>query len=219
MFIPAFLRRIANTSNILQKILLKELLHIFKILESWISPNSISTYASYMASDTRQKYQPSWRNPHLGKIQLYILQGVEFYPMYTPFLRLCSSDPIRKKKEDQTSNIAHTKLARSHLSILFFSSCHFKCSRHKKSKGKHRISNTIAVTTGGEEPHILVHCHRLLIAISVVVSIIVAAARRPPPTTRRMPPGARRPPLAATLCRRRTARQSPIAIAAARRPR
>jgi hypothetical protein len=91
---------------------------------------------------------------------------------------------------------------------LFFQ---HKCSQHKKSKVKHRILNTTAVTTGGEEPHIAVHRHYLLIAISV----IIAAARRPPPTTQCTPPAARRPPLTATLCRCRTTRQSLIVIAAA----
>ncbi len=114
-----------------------------------------------------------------------------------------------KKNGDRTSNIAHSKLARSHLSISFFFSYRFKCSWHKKSKVEYRISNNIAVTTRGEEPHIAARCCRLCIAVSVVAS----AARRPPHAPAPCHPArrpARRPPHAtrrAARCHRHTACQ------------
>jgi hypothetical protein len=54
--------------------------------ESWIPPNFIPMYASYIDSGTRENFHLSWRNPQLGKIQLYILYCVESYAMCTPFL-------------------------------------------------------------------------------------------------------------------------------------
>jgi hypothetical protein len=83
----------------------------------------------------------------------------------------------------------HCSSQRSHLSISFFFSYRFKCSRHKKSKVEYRISNNIAVTTRGEEPHIAAHrctpprpANRRL----------RRCCRCPPPAARPPPPAARR---------------------------
>ncbi len=86
MLILAFLRRITNASFIQRKIFFKKLVHIYKILHFWISPNFIPTYASYVDSGTWEKFNLSWRNPQLGKIQLIILYHLESYAMCTPFL-------------------------------------------------------------------------------------------------------------------------------------
>ncbi len=43
-------------------------------------------YASYVDSGTWEKLHPSWRNPQLRKILLYLLHCVESYAMYTQFL-------------------------------------------------------------------------------------------------------------------------------------
>jgi hypothetical protein len=85
MSILALLHRIANAS--ISKIYsLRNWYMSTRCYKSWISPNFIPRYASYMYPGTRKKFHPSWRNPQLRKIQSYILHHVESYVMYIPLL-------------------------------------------------------------------------------------------------------------------------------------
>jgi hypothetical protein len=85
MSILAFLCRIANASKSKRNFLRNQYIST-RSYESWITPNFIPMYASYVDSSTWEKFHPSWRNPKLGKVQSYILYCVETYAMHIPLL-------------------------------------------------------------------------------------------------------------------------------------
>jgi hypothetical protein len=85
MLILAFLRRIANSSNIQQKIFLKEQLHIYKIVQvldiTKFHPNvRIVPGLWYMG-----EFSPELEKPPTWK-DTYILYRIESNAMYIPFL-------------------------------------------------------------------------------------------------------------------------------------
>jgi hypothetical protein len=94
----------------------------------------------------------------------------------------CSAE----KNEDQTLNVAHSKLARSHLSILFYFSYHFKCFWLKKKKLNIGYQKTLLSPQEEKSrtlPHIAARCRHLRNAISVVAATAhrLPHAPRPPP--------------------------------------
>jgi hypothetical protein len=78
MLILAFLLRIANASIIQQKIFLKELVHIYKILQvldiTEFHPNVRIVRGLWYTGEISPELE---KPPKLGKIQLYILHHVE----------------------------------------------------------------------------------------------------------------------------------------------
>jgi hypothetical protein len=103
-----------------------------------------------------------------------------------------------KKNEDRTSNIAHSKLARSHL----YTPCFFSftvSSVPGTKKAKLNIGYRITSLSQQEEksrtsPHIDPRRRCLCIAISVIAATACCPPHAPRPSARRPPPAAHYPP-------------------------
>jgi hypothetical protein len=109
---------------------------------------------------------------------------------------------LRGKKMKLEHRTLHIKLARSHLSILFFFSYRFKCSRHKKAKSNIRYRITLQSPQeekSGTLPHATAAC-----ALPSPSLLPPPAARRPPHAPRPPPLAARCPPPAARQMQSRT---------------
>ncbi len=84
MLILAFLRRIANASNIQPKIFLKESIHIYKIFLDMneFPPNICIVGRLWYFGEI----SPELEKPQLEAILLYLLHCLESYAMHTLFL-------------------------------------------------------------------------------------------------------------------------------------